>query len=310
MEIVHEPIISEELFNCVQHVLTGKRVKYKSYDIKNPDFPLRKFLFHPDGQMLTGCWSKGRYKKYPYYLMHKHKINIRKEVLETAFKNWLNNFKMDITHFEKILSLVKKYLDNGISDKRAEAEQLQKKVVDLKAKQDILIEKNIEDIISNELCKEKIAAIDTELYQIKRFISNLPQRSIDHNHLRGIIRDILRNPGEVWEKADFETKIKLQWFYFPHGIEFNGKKSRTTKICMLFKLKQYISPYHSYGVPHPFSKSNTVIQQISLPSDKDLDLESVEFWQGVGEEIEFLASLTKTSTVHKLPSGKSTIRAA
>lgn len=116
-------------------------------------------------------------------------------------------------------------------------------------KLDIILEKNIEGIISNELCKEKIAAIDRELYQTNKVIADLPETKINYVHLLGLIRDILKNPGNIWDKADFVTKIKLQWFYFPDGIEFDGKENRTTKICKLFKLKELISSYHSYNVP-------------------------------------------------------------
>ena len=288
-----EPIISEELFNQVQHVLSGKHAKYKHYLIESPDFPLRRFFKHPSGKMLTGCWSQGRKKKYPYYLIHKENINIRKEVLEKAFKGWLNQFKMDITHFEKLQALVKIHLDKGINDKKLEAEGLQKKVTQLKAKQHILIEKNIEGVINNELCKEKIAAIDTELYQINRFISNLPQKTINYSHLLSIIRGVLKNPGEIWEEIDFKNKIRLQWFYFPYGIEFDGKESRTTKICKLFKLKEYISPYQSCVVHYPNDKSNTINQQISLPPVNNLDIQNTEFWQELGEEIAYLATLVK-----------------
>ncbi|MEQ1624526.1 MAG: recombinase family protein, partial [Sediminibacterium sp.] len=289
-----EPIVSEELFNQVQHVLSGKHAKYKHYLKESPDFPLKRFITHPSGKMLTGCWSQGRKKKYPYYLMHGENINIRRDTLEGAFKNWLNQFKIDITHIEKLQSLVKVHLEKGINDKKYELEHLQKKAMELKAKQHILIEKNIDGVISNELCKEKIASIDLEIYQINKCISDLPKTTINYSKLLGIIRSILNSPGDVWEKAKIERKIKLQWFYFPHGIEFDGKQSRTTKICRLALLKGHFLPPQSYMAPHRNKKSNTMNLQISLPPLNNTDIESVEFWQGVGEEIKFLASLKET----------------
>ena len=134
-----DPIVSEELFNQVQFVLSGKHVKYKHYTIESPDFPLRRFIRHTSGTMLTGGWSQGRNKKYPYYLIRKEKINIKKEVLEGVFKCWLNRFKMDVTHFEKLESYVKAHLDKGIGNKKAEAEKLQSKVIALKEKQNIIL---------------------------------------------------------------------------------------------------------------------------------------------------------------------------
>lgn len=291
-----KPIISEELFHQVQHILSQKKGKSRKYLIESPDFPLRRFISYPTGQMLTGCWSKGRNKKYPYYLFHKQKISIRKDLLENAFKNWLNQFKIDDVYFEKLIDLVKKHLGNDLNGKKAERERLQKRALELKAKQAALVEKNIEGIISNELCKERIAAIDTELYQINKIITNLPKTAINYTYLSGIIRDVLRNPGEVWEKMNFTNKIKLQWFYFPHGIEFDGFESRTTKICKLFSLKEQISPFQSWNVNHPISKSNTQNLQIPLRYVNEVNNTSNTtpndlFWEGVGEEIEALAKI-------------------
>ena len=291
-----EQIVPEGLFNQVQQVLSGKQPNIKYYQIESLDFPLRRFFNHPSGKLLTGCWSQGRNKKYPYYLFHYQNINIRKEVLETIFIGWLNKFKIDITHFDKLQAFTKKHLDIGISDKKAEINRLQKKVTDLKEKQHILIEKNIDGIISNELCKEKISAIDIELYQISNFISSLPNTTINYSHLLNTIQDILKSPGDAWEKADFKTKIKLQWFYFPHGIEFDGKESRTTKICKLFKINEYFSYPQSHNVPHSFSKSNTANPQISLPNvnkaynTHDSTLNDL-FWEELKEEIVELAGI-------------------
>lgn len=286
-----EPIVSEELFNQVQHVLTGKHVKYRHYLKERPDFPLKRFICHPSGKMLTGCWSQGRKKKYPYYLIPKQTINIRKETLEHTFKEWLNQFKIDISHFGKLQNLVKKHLDKGLSDKKLEIEGLQRKLTELKTKQHVLIEKNIDGIISNELCKEKISSIDTEIYQINKCISDVPNTAINYSKLLSIIRNVLNSPGDVWEEANIERKIKLQWFYFPYGIEFDGMKNRTTKICRLAMIKQHFLPSQSYKAPHRSKKSNTTNLQLTLPPLNNTDIESPEFWQGVGEEIKFLASL-------------------
>lgn len=279
----YEPIISEQLFNQVQHVLSKKQ-KNKTYLIKTPDFPLRRFIKYPTGQMLTGCWSKGRKARYPYYLFHKRKIIIRKEVLEESFKYWLNNFRVEGEYFEKIIEFVKKHLNNIIGDKKAEYEKLNKRVAELKTKQTILLEKNIEGVISNELCRERIAAIDIDLYKINKILTDCQKPTIDQKRLFQIIRSVLRNPGEVWEKAIFPNKIKLQWFYFPNGIEFDGVESRTTKICKLFRLKEQFPALQSWEVNYPNNKSNTQNMQIPLRYEVSSKPDD-NFWEELSEEV-------------------------
>ena len=286
-----EPIISEELFHQVQHILSQNKGKSRKYFIENPDFPLRRFITYPTGQMLTGCWSKGRKKKYPYYLFHKRKVAFRKDLLENTFRDWLNQFKIDDIHFEKLQCLAKKHLRNILNDKKAYFERLQTRILDLKAKQVVLVEKNIAGIIGNELCREQIALIDSELYQLNKSIIIQPKIDINHNHVFSLIRDVLRSPGELWEKLKSTDKIKLQWFYFPHGIEFDGIESRTTKICMLFKLKEQISPFQSWKVSHSNSKSNTQNLQIPLRYEKNFDIKDDLIWNELIEEIETLSGI-------------------
>jgi len=290
-----EPIVSEGLFQHVQQLYSGKFSKNKRYIINRPEFPLRKFFKHPSGEMLTGGWCRGRNKKYPYYLFHKVKISIRKENLENLFKGWLNQFKMDISHFETLKSFVKCNLDKGIDDKKIEVERLKNRIPELKSKQAVLLEKNIEGIISNQLCRERIADLDNEIYQINKAIESRLGGSTNFTSIVSKIRDLMLNPGEVWEKAGFNEKIKLQWFYFPQGIEFDGIESRTTKICKLFKLVEQISPLISQVVDYRNTKLNTSNLQISLPSADNVSDDL--FFEELSNEIVFLSELFKTDRI-------------
>ncbi len=240
-----QAIIEERLFNRVQWVLSRKKTKSKERLTESPDFPLRRFFIHPEGQLLTGCWSKGRNKKYPYYFFHKHAKCFKRDEVETNFKKLLNSFKIDDSLFELVLSLIKKHLGYNFNDTKVEIEKQKKRAVDIKSKQLILLDKNIEGVISNELCKAKMEEIDNELFEINRTLSYIPKETIDYYALFKFTRNLLQNPGEAWEKASLTNKIKLQWFYFPHGIVFDGIDSRTTKICNLFKLKEYFSTSQS-----------------------------------------------------------------
>lgn len=65
---LHEPLISESLFYQVQSIINTKRkITAKRDDLKEMFF-LRGFLTCPVcGQKLTGSFSKGKQKRYPYY---------------------------------------------------------------------------------------------------------------------------------------------------------------------------------------------------------------------------------------------------
>lgn len=65
---IHEPIISEGLFSDVQNVIRTKRkIKGKTDDLK-AFFTLRGYLICPTcDRKLTGSFSMGQSKRYPYY---------------------------------------------------------------------------------------------------------------------------------------------------------------------------------------------------------------------------------------------------
>ena len=96
-----EPIITDELFEQVQLVLKYKRRRDYTYKVKHPDFPLRRFITHPSGRKLTGCWSKGKSKYYAYYLFKIKNLIFRKETLEQKFVAFLNQHRLKEEHFKR-----------------------------------------------------------------------------------------------------------------------------------------------------------------------------------------------------------------
>jgi site-specific DNA recombinase len=65
---LHEPIISQELFDAVQDALDGKNTAPITHKKVNEDFPLRAFVLCTGcGKKLTAGWAKGRKEKYARY---------------------------------------------------------------------------------------------------------------------------------------------------------------------------------------------------------------------------------------------------
>jgi site-specific DNA recombinase len=268
----YEAIIPESLFNTVQRILSGKSAQNNRSQVCG-DFPLKRLLYHPTGRLLTGCWSQGRKKKYPYYLIHTTGINIRKEVLENNFKQWLNqSFRLDVTHFDKLAALTKTLTKTKLIERNVSLVEINKEVEKLKMKRVSILEKNIEGVISNEFCKEQIQLIDFSIYNLEQNINQAKSPTINYESLLQIIRKLMLNPAELWDAAAPEEKVKLQWFYFPKGIEFDGNCCQTSKICILYKLKQTISNAKSEMVTHSDSKSNTDFKQIPLSLENNIDI--------------------------------------
>lgn len=258
-----DPIVPEHIFWEVQEVLKEKTRKNRgNYCQHNHDFPLRKYIYHSNGRRLTGYWATGRQKRYAYYNFHTTKLIFPKEDMEKRFASWLNQFKLNLTKFESLHEKLNKVI---LKDKEAFFNQalLKKHIEDLKAKQGILLEKNLSGLISDELLKMKLTEVNLEIYRtIEQQNAESRLGEINVEELLRVTREVLINPGKIWLNSPVQTKVKLQWFYFPHGIEYAEKESRTTKICSLFKGISGISPLFSSKVNQRFLKSNTTNSRI------------------------------------------------
>jgi len=111
---VFEPLVSSELFEQVQRVLKRRAYGITQYKKDNADFPLRRFIYHPSGKKLTGCWSRGSKQKYPYYLYHIKGLEFPKSKLESAFKEFFDEFRLTETQFEKLRAFVKDHLVQAV----------------------------------------------------------------------------------------------------------------------------------------------------------------------------------------------------
>lgn len=259
----YEPLVSKELFYQAQEIIKGKN-KVKA-NTNGEDFPLRRFLHHPSGKAVTGCWAQGKSKKYPYYMIHGYNFNVRKEVLEDTFCQWIDQFKIDIKLFTRIEEKIRDELKKNGERKPIERTQMEVLVKELKETQTNLINKNLAGVIPDDLCKERLGDIAVKLAQLKEKL-NMPVGQVpDINSIISTLRKLILDPAKTWKEADYKNKILLQCFYFPEGIEIDNSGSRTQKICKLFKLKSKFSGAKSRNVRHPIHKSNTAFMQLSLP---------------------------------------------
>ena len=84
-----DAIVDETLYDQVQAVLDGRRVRLTPYARNRPDFPLRCFVrCGRCDTPLTGSWSRGRSDRYAYYRCRKQRcsaVNVRTGELERAF---------------------------------------------------------------------------------------------------------------------------------------------------------------------------------------------------------------------------------
>jgi site-specific DNA recombinase len=234
-----EPVVSENLFAQVQRVLKNKGHKVTQYRTDHPDFPLRRFVQNPMGLKLTGSFAKG---KYSYYRFNGASGNYDRDELESRYADLMDSYRFDVRQIDTLKHLVKhKYHDSTESERR-NASALESRLKELGDEQTTLIQKNLRGIVSDSILKQQLTRIEQEEIAIRSSLSLMTASDTSPEEAIAFASEYLEQPSAVWKKAGISTKLKLQWFQFPSGIVFDGKKFGTPEISGIFKAKQLISP--------------------------------------------------------------------
>ncbi|PQJ12986.1 hypothetical protein CJD36_004375 [Flavipsychrobacter stenotrophus] len=284
-----EALISQQLFDQVQRIL--KRRSHRSngiYRNEHPDFPLRRFVFHPTGKKITGAWSQGRHSKYAYYrFIGVENSNYQKEWMESEYLSFLDQYVFDRNQLATFKKSLSNALDGALKEQYKIAAKLKTYISELEERQTTLIDKNVKGIINDTVLRRQLEDIEVKLSSTTSELLRLPERDTNLEEAFAFAEEYLENPSYVWSQASLEKRIKLQWFEFPKGITFDGKRFRTIEVASIFKAKELFLPRLSLTVP---SKGQNYEQDNKSGCENDI----VECQQ-YAEEIKRLSNILKNT---------------
>ncbi len=256
------PIVSDELFNQVQRVLKYKGRKHSAYITDHPDFPLRKFVVNEDGKKLTGSWSKGRYKKYPFYRFGGNNSNHNRDEFEKVFMKYVDQYGFDNTKLKRLKELVRENLVKATQDQRKETDRLRKHINELTEKQSGIIKKNLDGFIPDSVMKQQLAIIDKQLLEANASLATMPNTDANYDEMMEFLGEYLQNPSKIWREAKIGVQVKLQWFQFPLGLVYQNNFFGTTEMCSFFKVKDLVLGTKSSNVdPSGFEPLTSSLQK-------------------------------------------------
>lgn len=235
-----EPIISEELFRRVQDILDGNTGRSVPHYRNNCDFPLRRFTRCAKcGTPLTGSWSTGRKKKYPYYRCRNAKcraVNIPRENLEELFIETINRIKPKPEYLALFREIVRDVYKERISEGSKEKSKLQANLGKLKRKKSRLIDLRLEEEIDQASFQEKKADLEADIRNMERELAVLDSGTMDIDSALDFAERIIMHADELWKSLEFDERIKLQNLLFSGGLEFDGEKFGTIKTDSIFSM--------------------------------------------------------------------------
>lgn len=258
-----EAVVPEDVFNQVQLVLKCKGRKMLQYKRDHEDFPLRRFLRHPNGHRIRGYWSRGKLgKRYPYYRYEGLAgANYRRDGVEAKFVRLLNSYALSPADARECTRLVGETYTQATKERRKTEETLKKRLQEIHDRENLLVEKNLKGIIPDDVVQKQISLLKNEQLEIGAQLYADSTADISIRKVLEHARKFLENPGFFWKNADLQAKTELQGFAFPQGVTFDGKKLRTPEVALFFKTKEAFSASQSPIVRNRFQFASSLMVQ-------------------------------------------------
>ncbi len=221
----HIPMVTEEHFYKIQAILDGRNtqklaVPHKSRD--NIDFPLRTILrCSKCGTPFTGAWSK--YHKYAYYFC-RNRCGTPSVPVDVAHKE-IAVFLQKMSPSEKGLQFYISCLVKTFNEKSKKLRQARgaanEEINKLKALRQVLIEKNLAGIYTDELFKEQNAAIEKKIIAAQATKSDAVIEQYNIDSIVEFLNTKLFNLAETYTSSTLSQLRCLLGTLFPSGIVWN-----------------------------------------------------------------------------------------
>lgn len=239
IKAIHKAIISEELFDKVQSIISGRFGEKKTYVTKSVErFPLRGFIeCHKCGNVLTASASRGNGGVYEYYhctngCKNSNPVSKVHEEVKKELVDLIPSKASQILYMEVVQEELKKATKSNtdlIAQNKASVKKLKEKI---RKTQDLYIDGEIE--------KEDYKQITLRYKsQLENLADNKAIKKKDFNELTELLSwafGFTSNLSKTFDNANHEGKRLLIGSIFPEKFTFENNRVRTNVIGKPYSL--------------------------------------------------------------------------
>ncbi|MCB9942438.1 MAG: recombinase family protein [Geminicoccaceae bacterium] len=239
----HEPLVSLATFEKVQE-RRASGTKAPARKNISEDFPLRGFVLCDDcGKPLTACWSKGKTKKYPYYLCDTRgcpscRKSIPQAEIEGAFEEIVRSLQPTRRLIELATLMFKNAWQQRSEQTKARLAAFRKDLADIEAETERLLERII--AATND---SVVKAYETKIEQLERRRLSLTEKLQDGELPQGRFEEFielslkfLANPWNLWRSGRITLQRTVLRLAFSERISYSRNEGyRTPKTTLPFK---------------------------------------------------------------------------
>ena len=236
---LHKAIISIDTFDKVQYQLGVKsRYKHKPNKQSNTLYLRGHLKCIKCGGNLTGSGSKSKTgTKHYYYHCNPRKGCNERFKIKDAHKEIISLFEQ-LKPSDEVCNLFKMVLEDHYKiSKDSKYKQIKitkDDISKIEVRQQKLLEKLLELVISDEVYKKYYSSLDKELLEKRQELENLNDYQKDLSEYIEFGLKLMQNLDIFFEQANVSVKNKLMSSIFKKKIEFDGVKYRTPKFKEVF----------------------------------------------------------------------------
>ena len=231
---LHKPIVSGEIFNKVQYLLTSRNRNTSKQNKMRDDMYLRGHLKCVKcGGNLTGSASTSKTgAKHHYYHCNRTKGCKESFKVKDAHNELIHLFrdlKPPIEVCDLFEIILEDYYKSSKQTQYNDIRRVKSEIEGLELKKDKLLDKLLDEVISNDMFTKHTKNIDKELIEKRNELLNLDDYQKDLSEYINYGLKLLQNLETLFEQGNVNIKDKLMSSIFEEKIEFDGQKYRTPK---------------------------------------------------------------------------------
>jgi DNA invertase Pin-like site-specific DNA recombinase len=237
---IHEPLITEALFEEVQDILSGRKKNVPVKNTRHEALPLRGYLACSRcGRPLTGSASHGNGGKYYYYHCQASlgcKERFKAPEANASFINFLATFSAKEEVLELYSLIIEERFKKAKATKSTESKDTQAKIEKLNTRLKNAKEMMLDGEMDRSEYKEIKAELEPEIERLRKAQTTTNTLEDDYKQYGRKGLSILKNLAIIYASADLQRKQQIQGAIFPEKLVYSENNYRTKTPHPLFEV--------------------------------------------------------------------------
>lgn len=208
------------------------------------EFPARGFLLCADcGRPMTACYSKGKFRLYPYYLCHtkgchSYGKSIGMQVIHDGIYDLLHQLaptEEALAVFDAFIAAIQQRAMQVLDAELDEVQAQRRTMVTERERIAGRLASESDDDVYEQL-KRRFKELGKNIQLIDSRMAQLRKRTTQSDGLFEHARRFLKEPHKVWQSNDIEARRIILRACFDKPLEYSRTRGfRTPKITIVFR---------------------------------------------------------------------------